>query len=278
MRIKEHVLFTVLMAISVALSAQNKKVAVMETKVNEGVSSFQSNMVRGGMETAVANALGYEGYDRASFDKIMQEHTFQRSGAVDDSQIKELGQMAGVQYVLVTEASTDGNGFFITAKILDVETGLLVKVANTFCNAIGKDIYDASNKLGQQMFGVEMQNDNTILEETGIEEKKDSISEETKCMDDADFKRIIKLIKKESFDKGRLSIAKQVVASNLMCVQQIMDICKLFSFESNKLDFAKYAYSNCTEKEDYYLLYEVFGFSSSKKELEKFIINNQELH
>ena len=176
---KKSVIFTVvLLACSLALCAQTKKVAVMETKVNEGVSSFQSNMVRGGMETAVANASGYEGYDRASFDKIMQEHNFQRSGAVDDSQIKALGQMAGVQYVLVTEASTDSDGFFITAKILDVETGLLVKVANTFCNAIGKDIYDASNKLGQQMFGVEMQNDNTILEETGIEEKRESISEE----------------------------------------------------------------------------------------------------
>lgn len=276
---KKSVIFTVvLLACSLALCAQTKKVAVMETKVNEGVSSFQSNMVRGGMETAVANASGYEGYDRASFDKIMQEHNFQRSGAVDDSQIKELGQMAGVQYVLVTEASTDSDGFFITAKILDVETGLLVKVANTFCNAIGKDIYDASNKLGQQMFGVEMQNDNTILEETGIEEKRESISEEMKYMDDIDFKRIIKLIKKESFENGRLSIAKQVVASNPMCVQQIMDICKLFGFESTKLDFAKYAYSNCVEKKDYYLLYEVFSFSSSKKELEKFLNSNQELH
>ena len=30
--------------------------------------------MRGGMEVAVANAPGYEGYDRTSFDAILSEH------------------------------------------------------------------------------------------------------------------------------------------------------------------------------------------------------------
>ena len=150
---KSIVLSFVLLAFSLALNAQNKKVAVMETKVNEGVSSFQSNMVRGGMETAVANAPGYEGYDRAAFDVIMREQNFQRSGAVNDMQIRELGQMAGVQFVLVSEASSDGEGFFILAKLLDVETGQMGKVVNTFCSASGQDIFNASNQLGAQLFG-----------------------------------------------------------------------------------------------------------------------------
>lgn len=153
MKIKKTILLiAALMATTVALDAQNKKVAVMETKVNEGVSSFQSSMVRGGMEAAVANAPGFEGYDRAAFDVIMKEQNFQRSGAVNDAQIRELGIMAGVQYVLVSEASTDGQGFFILAKLLDVETGQLGKVVNTFCNASGQDIFNASNQLGAQLF------------------------------------------------------------------------------------------------------------------------------
>ncbi len=137
-----------------ALSAQNnKKVAVMETKNIEGVSAFQSNMVRGGMEVAVANAPGYEGYDRAAFDVIMKEQNFQRSGAVKDADIRRLGEMAGVQYVLVTEASSDGDGFFILAKLLDVETGQYGNAVNTFCDASGQAIYKASNELGAQLFG-----------------------------------------------------------------------------------------------------------------------------
>lgn len=147
------ILIVVFATISIFLNAQTKKVAVMETKNIEGISAFQSNMVRGGMEVAVANAQGYEGYDRAAFDQIMKEQQFQRSGAVDDKQIRELGQMAGVQYVLVTEASSDGQGFFILAKLLDVETGQYGNAENTFCNVSGQDIFNASNELGAKLFG-----------------------------------------------------------------------------------------------------------------------------
>lgn len=109
---KRLVLLIVFIAIAGVIIAQTKKVAIMEPKANKGVSAFQSNMVRGGMETAVVNADGYEGYDRTALDVIMQEQNFQRSGVVDEKQIRKLGIMAGVQYVLVTEASTEA-GFFL---------------------------------------------------------------------------------------------------------------------------------------------------------------------
>lgn len=80
-------------------------------------------MVRGGMETAVGNTPGYKVYDRSSFDAIMKEQNFQRSGAVDDQQIRQLGVMAGVQYIIVPEATAAGNEFYILVKMLDVETG-----------------------------------------------------------------------------------------------------------------------------------------------------------
>ena len=150
---RKIVLIVICLASVLALPAQTKKVAVMETKNIEGVSAFQSNMVRGGMEVAVANAPGYEGYDRAAFDVIMKEQNFQRSGAVKDTDIRRLGEMAGVQYVLVTEASSDGSGFFILAKLLDVETGQYGNAVNTFCEASGQKIYEASNELGAQLFG-----------------------------------------------------------------------------------------------------------------------------
>lgn len=76
----------------------------------------------------------------------------------------------------------------------------------------------------------------------------------------------------ESFDSSRLKLAKQIIMSNPMSVNQIMGICKLFSFESNKLDFAKFAYRHCTDKNRYFMLNEVFSFESSKRELRDYII------
>lgn len=151
---RKKLLFTALMlAFLATVSAQNKKVAVMETKAAPGVSTMQSNIVRGGMEVAVSNAFGYEGYDRAAFDKILEEQNFQRSGAVDDKQIREMGIMAGVQYVLVTEAANEDGYFYILAKLLDVETGRFMKTAEELCEASPTDIKAACSKLGAQLFG-----------------------------------------------------------------------------------------------------------------------------
>jgi len=91
------------------------------------------------------------------------------------------------------------------------------------------------------------------------------------CIDEHEYKEVCTVIKKESFDSSKLAVAKQVVASNPMCAQQIANICNLFSFENNKLEFAKYAYRYCTEKNKYYLLNSAFSYEASKRELNDYI-------
>ena len=153
---KKSLIFTMLLILSLGLYSQDKKVAVMETKAGQGVSAFQANMIRGGMETAIANAKGYEGFDRSAFDIIMKEQGFQRSGAVDEAQIKELGQMAGVQYILVTEAESEDGYLYILAKILDVETGKYGKAYDKLCESNPASIRQACLELGERLFDVTM--------------------------------------------------------------------------------------------------------------------------
>jgi len=91
------------------------------------------------------------------------------------------------------------------------------------------------------------------------------------CMPQADFARVISTIQRETFENTQLTVAKQITASNILCAAQIAQICNLFAFESTKLDFAKYAYPYCSDKNNYFLINDVFTFSSSKEELNKFI-------
>ena len=86
-----------------------------------------------------------------------------------------------------------------------------------------------------------------------------------------DYEEACQLISDESFDSSKLTVAEQVVSSNPMTASQILGICKLFSFESNKLSFAKFAYTYCVDKNKYYLLNEAFSYESSKRELNEFI-------
>jgi hypothetical protein len=81
----------------------------------------------------------------------------------------------------------------------------------------------------------------------------------------------LSIIEKESFDNSKLNTAKQVASNNALCVTQIMQICRLFSFDQSKLDFAKYAYHFCVDQNNYFMVNDVFSFSSSKDELQKFI-------
>lgn len=130
-----------------------KKVAVMEVKTYEGVKPMHAIMIRGGLETAVGNTNGYEVYDRSNFESIMQEHNFQRSGAVKDSEIKRLGEMAGVQYIIVPEAIAEGSEIYINVKMLDVETGKFGGVHDVLCAATSHDIQQACAELGAKLFG-----------------------------------------------------------------------------------------------------------------------------
>ncbi|MGI9191019.1 MAG: DUF4476 domain-containing protein [Chitinophagaceae bacterium] len=86
-----------------------------------------------------------------------------------------------------------------------------------------------------------------------------------------DFDEARALIAKEGFDDTRLNTAKQVMAQNCLNVSQIIVLCKLFSFEDTKLEFAKFAYPYCSEPRNYFKVNSVFNFDASKQELNSYM-------
>ena len=79
----------------------------------------------------------------------------------------------------------------------------------------------------------------------------------------------------QSFENDKLMIAKQVVSSRPVFTSQIVRLTKLFDFDSNRLEFLKYAYHHCYDKNNYYTTYNLLTFSSSKKELKNYIATHQ---
>ena len=104
-----------------------------------------------------------------------------------------------------------------------------------------------------------------------------SVNSKARCkkgtMNQVEFSSAIKVIKNGSFDDTKISTAKTVCSANCVTSEQIVEICKLFSFEESKLTFAKYAFQYCTNPEKYFKVNEVFSFSSSKEQLNDFIVN-----
>jgi hypothetical protein len=95
------------------------------------------------------------------------------------------------------------------------------------------------------------------------------------CMTAGNFNAALATIKKQSFEDTRLKTAKQVITANCLNVNQIIQIANLFSFEDNKLDFAKFAYDYCIEPRNYFKLNGIFSFSSNVDELSDYVQSRQ---
>lgn len=88
---------------------------------------------------------------------------------------------------------------------------------------------------------------------------------------DAAFAQFLQMVENESIDSKRLEMTKSYVNKTNLSAQQIADISKKFTFDSNRLEWAKYAYSKCYDKANYFLLKNTFAFSSNYSALEDYI-------
>lgn len=93
-------------------------------------------------------------------------------------------------------------------------------------------------------------------------------------MNPANFQVVLTTLDDESFEDDKLALAKQIATTNYLTSNQIAAMLKEFSFESSKLDFAKFAYLSCVDPENYFLMNRELTFSSSKEELNDFILNS----
>jgi hypothetical protein len=86
-----------------------------------------------------------------------------------------------------------------------------------------------------------------------------------------EFGFMLQEISRQNFDSNRLQVAKQVISSNQLTSAQITDIMRLFSFESSRLEIAKFAFRYVVDPQRYFMVNNAFSFSSSVDELNRFI-------
>ena len=165
---KTKTILFLFLLISGMMSAQVKRVAILETVDKENKVTYANKlMLRTSLSKAITNTSGYEAYDRTDIDAIMGEQNFQRTGLVSSEQIKRLGEMTGVNYILVAEAVVvDAKNMFITAKLLDVETARTIL---TDYLTMGTDINSIQNgcaELAKKMFYIEEQDKTKEISKT----------------------------------------------------------------------------------------------------------------
>ncbi len=87
--------------------------------------------------------------------------------------------------------------------------------------------------------------------------------------------RMVSQLKSETFDDSRSELAQAMVTSKLVSTADIKRMLATFTFEDNKLDFAKFAYEYVADPENYFQVASGFTFAANKKTLLDYIKANQ---
>lgn len=94
-------------------------------------------------------------------------------------------------------------------------------------------------------------------------------------MEASDFQDAKSTVASKSWDETRLSLAKQIVASNCLFADQVRDIVQLMEWEETKLDFAKFAYDYTYDIGNYFKVSQAFEWEASTEELNRYIANRR---
>jgi hypothetical protein len=101
--------------------------------------------------------------------------------------------------------------------------------------------------------------------------ERDDSYNDYRTVSDQEFSQMRDQLRRQNFENARVNMAKQIVEKNYLSSRQVHQLLQLFSFENNKLELAKVAYRNTTDKNNYYLVYDVFSFDRSRQELTQYI-------
>ena len=90
-------------------------------------------------------------------------------------------------------------------------------------------------------------------------------------MNKKSFDQALSSIDSKNFESSKLTVAKQIVGANCLTCNQVKEIMQLLTFESDKLEFAKFAYKYTWDLNNFYLLNDAFEFESSIDELNRYV-------
>ena len=90
-------------------------------------------------------------------------------------------------------------------------------------------------------------------------------------MDDYAFSGLVSTIRNMDFESSRMAVVRNAIATNHFSARQVADLMRLMTFDSSRLEVAKWAYAKTIDRENYWVVYDLFTFESSIVELNQYI-------
>ena len=184
---------------------QDITIAVLEFE-GQGVSQSETKTLTDRFRDEMFNTGIYIVLERGKMDEVLKEQGFQQTGCVTSECAVEVGNMLGVQQMIGGSIGKVGNIYTVSARVIDVQTGEVLKSANyDHIGDIGQLLIKGMKGVVNQLVTGNKQNNS--LE---ISKKNNSLTGNTKNNDNSKIKTIrvkvsidqINSILKLAIDKG----------------------------------------------------------------------------
>ena len=101
-------------------------------------NALAEDYVTDALTEAVFNTGKIKIYERANLEKILSEQKFQASGLVDEDTAKDIGKIAGVDYICYGTLKTLGDNITVNVRVVDVQNGEICAMSRA---TVEKDTY-----------------------------------------------------------------------------------------------------------------------------------------
>ena len=135
-----------------AKGAWLQRVAVMSLEPAGRQSTFEAWNLSEKLLTGLASAGKVQVVERSLLGKVMEEHRLAATGMVDAAALKKLGKVLPVDGVVTGSFVTYGNMMVVRARLIDVETAVVLAASE---RRIAREVFDARDEAAAVTGGVQ---------------------------------------------------------------------------------------------------------------------------
>ena len=172
--------FTALFILTIYLFAQINEsptyVAVLDFEAN-GVTEAEAKTLTDKLRGELLKTGKFKVIERTQMEQVLKEQGFQQTGCTSADCAVEMGQLLGVKNIITGSIGKVGQTFLISARIIDVGTGEIVKIVDEDMQGkidglLTKGMKQVAQKLAGQSDQEEIEyEEETAVEEEAVEEK-----------------------------------------------------------------------------------------------------------
>jgi TolB-like protein len=143
--------------------SQEITIAVLDFD-GDGVSQSETRTLTNRLRDEMFKTGAYIVLERGKMDEVLKEQGFQQTGCVTSECAVEVGNMLGVQQMLGGSIGKVGNIYTVSARVIDVQTGEVLKSANyDHIGDIGQLLLKGMKEVAHELLGLKLKKEKNVI-------------------------------------------------------------------------------------------------------------------